>query len=92
VRTIVVTAIEIKDRHAADTKELPHLLHRTAENFDVREISADKAYSSHANFDFARQYGAMPYIAFRSNTTGRSPELWEKMFLQFQLERETFLR
>lgn len=92
VRTNVVTAVEIKDRYAADTKELPNLLHLTAENFNVREISADKAYSSHANFDFARQYGATPYIAFRANTTGRGPELWEKMFLQFQLERETFLR
>lgn len=77
VRTNVVTAVEIRDRYAADTKELPHLLRLTAENFNVREISADKAYSSHANFDFARQYGATPYIAFRANTTGRGPELWE---------------
>jgi hypothetical protein len=56
VRTSVVTAADNRDRHAADTRELPHLLHITAENFNVREISADKAYSSHANFGFARQY------------------------------------
>ena len=86
-----MTAVEIKDRHAADTRELPHLLHITAENFNVREISADKAYSSHVNFDFARQYGVTPYIAFRANTAGRGPSLWEKMFHHFGLHRADFL-
>ena len=45
VRTNVVTAVEIRDRHAADTKSLPYLVDMTAENFSVREVSADKAYA-----------------------------------------------
>jgi len=33
-RSNVVTAVEIKDRHAADTNLLPYLVDMTAENFD----------------------------------------------------------
>ena len=91
VRTHIVTAVEIRDRYAADTRSLPYLVDMTAENFAIREVSADKAYSSHANFDFIGRHGAKPFIAFKSNTTGRGSRLWEKMFLHFQLHREDFL-
>ena len=92
VKTNIVTAVEIRDRHAADTKSLPYLLDMTAENFKLREISADKAYSSYANYDFAQRHGATPFIAFRTGSvSGRGPALWEKMFLHFQLQREDFL-
>lgn len=58
VRTNIVTAVEIRDRYAADTKSLPHLVDRTAEHFKLREVSADKAYSSHADHDFIERHGA----------------------------------
>ena len=45
VRTNVVTSVEIRDRHAADTKSLPYLVDMTAESFVVREVAADKAYA-----------------------------------------------
>jgi hypothetical protein len=45
VRTNVVTSVEIRDRHAVDTKSLPYLVEMTAESFVVREVSADKAYA-----------------------------------------------
>ena len=91
VRTHVVTAVEIRDRHAADTKALPYLVDMTAENFVVHEVAADKAYSSHANFDFIGRHGATPFIAFKANATGRGNRLWEKMFHHFSLRREDFL-
>lgn len=92
VKTNIVTAVEIRDRHAADTKSLPYLVDMTAEHFKLREVSADKAYSSYANFDFIERHGATPFIAFRSNARGAAgPALWEKMFLHFQLQREDFL-
>ena len=43
VCTNVVTAVEIKGRHAADTRSLPYLVDKTAENFVLREVAADKA-------------------------------------------------
>jgi hypothetical protein len=60
VRTHVVTAVEIRDRHAADTKSLHYLVDMTAENFIVREVAADKAYSSHVNFNLIGRHGAKP--------------------------------
>jgi transposase len=91
VRTNVVTSVEIRDRHAADTKALPYLVDMTAENFAIREVSADKAYGSVRNYDAIEMHGATPFIAFRSNSVGTRGGLWEKMFLHFQLRREDFL-
>ena len=62
----------------------------TAENFLVREVSADKAYASARNYDAIDRYGATPFIAFKSTTPGAAA-LWEKMYLHFQLRREDFL-
>jgi transposase len=91
VRTNVVTAVEIRDRHAADTKSLPYLVDMTAENFVVREVSADKAYASARNYHAVDRHGATPFIAFKMNHTGRGSRLWEKMFHHFSLRREDFL-
>ena len=91
VRTNVVTAVEIRDRHAADTKSLPYLVDMTAENFALREVSADKAYASARNYDAIDRHGATPFVAFKSNHTGRGSRLWEKMFHHFSLKREDFL-
>ena len=92
VRTNIVTAVEIRDRHAADTKSLPYLVDMTAENFALREVSADKAYASVRNYDAINRYGATPFIAFKANATSRRRgSLWEKMFHHFSLRREDFL-
>jgi transposase len=91
VRTNVVTSVQIRDRRAADTKSLPYLVDMTAENFALREVSADKAYASARNYDAIGRYGATPFIAFKANATGRGGHLWEKMFHHFSLHREDFL-
>ena len=49
IKTNVVTAIEIHQRDAADTKPLPALADATARNFPIAEVSADKAYGSVKN-------------------------------------------
>ena len=92
VRTNVVTAVEIRDRHAADTKSLPYLVDMTAENFAVREVSADKAYASARNYDAIDRHGATPFIAFKANHTGRGSRLWEKMFHHFSCAAKTSWR
>ncbi len=35
--------------------------------------------------------GAMPYIPFKSNTTGEGPELWRKLWHFYQFNRSEFL-
>ncbi len=92
VKTHIVTAVEIKDRDASDTKLLPALVDATAKNFKLNEVSADKGYGSLQNYDVIADHGAVPYIAFKSIHTGRGGGLWAKMFHYFQFNREEFLR
>ena len=91
VKTNVITAIEIHDRDTNDCPLLPSLLDSTRKNFDVKEVSADKGYSSAINHESIKQAGAMPYIAFKSNASGGVGGMFEKMFYYFLYKREDFL-
>ena len=91
VRTNIVTAVEIRDKDASDTKLLPDLVNTTGKNFKLNEVSADKGYSSINNHDVIHSHGAVPYIAFKGNHTGAGGGLWQKMFHYFQYRREEFL-
>lgn len=91
VKTNIVTAVEIKDRNAADPKQLPALLKTTAENFTIREISLDKVYASVSNYKAIEEVGATPYIPFKPIHTGRSGGLFRKMFHLFHAHRDEFM-
>jgi transposase/predicted nucleic acid-binding Zn finger protein len=92
VRTNIVTAVEIKDKDASDTKLLPALVDATAENFKLNEVSADKGYGSVKNYEAVQHHGATPYIMFKSIHTGRSEGLWQRMFHYYQFNRAEFLQ
>jgi transposase len=91
VKTNVVTAVEIQEKDASDTKLLPDLVHTTAKHFDMQEVSADKGYSSVKNHEVIASHGATPYIAFKSIHSGAAGGLWEKMFHYFAFNRQEFL-
>jgi transposase len=91
VKTNIVTAVEIHDRDASDTKILPSLVDTTSKNFNMAEVSADKGYSSVNNTNVVASYGATPYIVYKNNATGSRGGLWQKMFHYFQYNREEFL-
>ena len=65
VKTNIVTAVEIGDKHAGDASMMPDLIASTAEHFTMQEVSADKAYASRLNLNVADAYGATPFIAFK---------------------------
>ncbi|MCW6159683.1 MAG: transposase [Candidatus Micrarchaeales archaeon] len=94
-KTNIVTSVEITTEHQNDTLFFAPLLNKTSENgFNVQEISADKAYSSRANYETAEQIGAMPYIPFKSNAVGNprgKTRLWRDMFFYFQYKQEEFM-
>jgi transposase len=92
VKTHIVTAVEIRDKNASDTKLLPALVDATAENFEMREVSADKGYGSLKNYKAIQYHGATPYIAFKSIHTGRGGGLWARMFHYFHFNRDDFLQ
>ncbi|HEX5888152.1 MAG TPA: transposase, partial [Pyrinomonadaceae bacterium] len=68
VKTNIVTAVEVTERHAADTKYFKPLVETTAANFTMQEVSADKAYLSADNLQTVADHNAMPYIPFKSNS------------------------
>lgn len=75
VRTNIVTAVEIRDKDASDTKLLPALADATAKNLRLDEVSADKGYGSIKNYKAIQRHGATPYIAFKSIHTGQAEGL-----------------
>jgi len=91
VSTHIVTAVEIRDKDASDTKLLPALVDATAENFKINEVSADKGYASVKNYKAIQRVGATPYIAFKSIHTGRAEGLWQRMYHLWQFHRGDFL-
>jgi transposase len=91
-KTNVVAAIEIHGQYQSDAAVLPSLVDSTAKNFDMKEVSADKAYSDRECHAAIGKVGAVPYIAFKGNATGGVGGLFRKMFHFFQFKREEFLQ
>jgi transposase len=85
VKTNVITSLQVTDGNVNDSKMFEALITETAENFNMKEVSADKAYSSRANMDLANKLGAMPFIPFKKNVTGKSggSPTWAKMHKMF---------
>ena len=95
VKTNVVTGVDITDENGADCPHFIPLLERTHENgFDVKEASADKAYSSRDNVGYTDSIGGTAYILFKNNASGKprgKSWVWRKMFNYFVYQREEFL-
>lgn len=91
VRTNIVTSVEIAAMYANDGPLLPDLVEATAQNFQIREVSADKAYVSGHNYQFVEQLGATAFIPFKTNNKDGTGA-WGKMFHYFKFRREEFMR
>ncbi len=91
--TGVITAVEIGDRNAGDSPMLKALAEKTAANFTVDRLCADKAYLSHENLALVERLGGTAYIPFKSNSIqGEAGSLWERMYLYYNFRREEFLK
>jgi transposase len=91
VKTNVVSAVEILGPNANDAPLLPALLKTTAETFTVKEVSADAGYLSGDNMQAIVDVGAMPYIAFKDNTTGGVGGIFAKMFHYYSFNKDEYL-
>jgi transposase len=92
VTTNVVTSAEISGAYAADHNYFAPLVNETAKRFNVREVSADKAYSSYANHRLVDNKNAVAYIDFKKDAVGTSRcEIWNKMYHYYQYKREEFM-
>lgn len=91
VKTNVVTSVEVTPGTAHDSPYLTQLVKATAGRFAVKEVSADKGYLSKDNLAAVAAVGAVPYVPFKSNTTGEGPELWRRLYHYFMFNRDDFL-
>jgi hypothetical protein len=68
-KTNTISSVKVTEANSADTKELIPLTKETSEaGFKVKEVYADKAYSSRANLSFVNQLGGTAYVPFRVNS------------------------
>jgi transposase len=92
VTTNIVTAAEIGGAFSADHSYFAPLFNETAKRFNVREVSADKAYSSYANLRLVDKKKAVPYIDFKDGSTDTGKcEIWNKMYHYYSLRRGEFM-
>jgi len=68
VKTNIVTSVEISEAYAGDAPQFSSLVKATAEHFQLNEVAADKGYLSKDNLKLVAEYGATPYIPFKSNS------------------------
>jgi transposase len=91
LQTQIVASVQMTKGTAHDAPRFPKLLAQTTENFTVKEVMADKGYSSVRNLEAARDSGAIPYIAFKDNATTEKGGYWEKMLNYYRYRREDYL-
>jgi transposase len=92
VRTKIVTGVDISGWTVHDAYFLPPLMKQTAQNFEVREVAADKAYLSHTNTETIERLGGTPFIPFKSrNVEPKTDSAWARMYHLFHYRREEFM-
>ncbi|HYX71222.1 MAG TPA: transposase, partial [Nitrososphaera sp.] len=92
VKTNIITSAEISGAHGADPNYFAPLVNETAKRFNVREVSADKAYSNYASMRLTESKGAVPYIDFKVNATDTGKcEVWNRMYHFYQFNKAAFL-
>jgi len=94
VKTSIVTSVELTHSHEHDIKFLPQLVSKTHENFEIKEVSADKAYLSRDNLKIVDEIGATPYIPFKSNNSGKpfGYKIWRNMWHYFMYRHDEFMQ
>jgi transposase len=95
VLTNIITAVHVTEAVGPGTGDSPNfadLVERTAANgFDMRDVSADKAYLSNANLAAVERVGAVPYIPFKSNSGSAGSDAWNRMYHLYSLNQDAFL-
>jgi len=100
VKTNIVTSVEMTDGYVADSPQFKALVETTAKNFNMQEVSADRAYMSVKNLQTVVDNHAQPYIPFKSNSVSfdRSqpnrtrPAIWRQMFHLYSFNSERFMQ
>lgn len=90
-RTNIICECELTPGNFADVRQAPSMLIKAGANFDMKEVSGDKAYSSKLIHRIIYSLGAIPYIPFQrriKEPSKNAPEIWNEMFLNFRDNKE----
>ncbi len=92
-QTNVIANVEVTTRFVGDSTMFSPMFENATKFFDMKEITADKAYSSRAIIDQIMENGTKPYIPFRSNSTGktRGGVYWKRIYREFRTNRKDFM-
>jgi transposase len=77
-----------------DTNYFVPLVERTAGNFQLGDVLADKAYLSRKNFKAVEELGGTPFVPFKKNTVEPTKEeepIWARMYYYFMFNRLAFM-
>jgi transposase len=94
VKTNIVTSVEITSGFAGDSPYFVPLVRATAQNFNITEVSVDKAYSSWENLRVVEKQNAVHYIPFKETATDKhknSPPIWKQMYHLYCFHQEEFM-
>ena len=91
-KTNVIAAATVTDRDCSDYPPFAALVEVGAQTFDMKEISADKAYLGRTNLTAVANVGAEAFIPFKSNYRDdpKSP-LWTKLYHLYHYKLDEFL-
>jgi transposase/predicted nucleic acid-binding Zn finger protein len=92
VKTNIVTAIEIGKQFSGDAPFFPPMVETTAKNFQIAEVSGDKAYGVVKCVNAVVKTGGTPFLALKTSATGGVGGAYKQMFHYFQFKREDFLQ
>lgn len=94
VKTHIVTSVEVSERRDNDYKFFKPLVEATAQNFQMKEVSGDKAFSGISNLRLVINNNATPYIPFKTHNTEAhwrdKTGLWTRLFHFFKYNEELF--
>ncbi len=93
VKTNIITAVNVTKGTQADSPQFCDLVKETSKVYSIAEVSADKAYSSRENLTAVSEAGGIPFIPFKSPSTGRSKShpVWKQMYHYFNRHQDDFM-
>lgn len=90
-KTNALTAVEVTEGNRNDSPEFAGLVKATASRFNMKEVSADKAYLGSENLEAIEAVGAVPYIPFKLNSQpDGNGEAWKRLWHYFHAHRLDF--
>lgn len=89
----IITSVKITPEYDNDCPQLSEMAKKTAEHFNMEELSGDKAYLSKDNFELINSLGGTFYVPFKTNSQASgNGMIWKKMYHYFMLNNEEYLQ